>query len=397
MSAGPKLYGLIGVGVALVQSVVSCTLTSDPYNPIDARAPLQTAVTGGTPDAGAPATTEPLPVSQSPSCPSGNEVAGCDIELLPGACSRDSDCESGFCRGGNCQPASCDDGLLNQDEAGLDCGGSACPRCDVGTSCGEDADCGTGVCGAGGCGAGVARCCQAPSCDDGVANGSEPVADCGDATCGLCPDGSACNADAQCASELCQAETCRPLPCGDGVRNGSETDTDCGGNAPECARCVAGDTCAADGDCVSRNCLGGRCSSCGDGERNGSESGVDCGGACGPCAPGGACRVDADCQSAACEDGRCCGGTLVDCTRCARRLSQTLACSNNGPTAAPQCEAFLDCLANNPDVCPVRYNPGCSDDPGGVCNHTAFGTNTGPGVGLADAILGTAGCTFGDE
>jgi hypothetical protein len=32
-----------------------------------------------------------------------------------------------------------------------------------------------------------------------------------------------------------------------------------------------------------------------------------------------------------------------------------------------------------------------------VCNHTNFGGNTGPGVLLADAILGTAACTFGDE
>jgi hypothetical protein len=74
-----------------------------------------------------------------------------------------------------------------------------------------------------------------------------------------------------------------------------------------------------------------------------------------------------------------------------------LSCSSNGFNGAAQCDAFLDCLANNPNVCPVRYAPGCSDDPGGVCNHNAFGGNGGPGVALADAILGTASCTFGEE
>lgn len=61
------------------------------------------------------------------------------------------------------------------------------------------------------------------------------------------------------------------------MRNGSETDTDCGGKASGCVRCVAGDTCAANGDCVSGRCVDGSCSSCVDRERNGTETGVDCG------------------------------------------------------------------------------------------------------------------------
>lgn len=341
----------------------------------------------------------PLAPSAPPtaSCASGNEAAGCEIELIPGTCSSNTDCESRHCREGQCQRATCDDGRQNQDEAGVDCGGSGCPRCAEGASCAANADCSTGVCSEAGCAPGVARCCKPASCDDGIANGTEPVVDCGDERCGPCPDASPCTADAQCASQSCQQGRCQPRPCADGMLGGSETDIDCGGNDAECARCGAGDACAADSDCVSADCSGGRCSSCGDGERNGTESGVDCGGECGPCPPGADCRIDADCQSAACQDGRCCGGTRVDCTRCARRLARTLSCSSNGPNGAAQCDAFLDCLANNTDVCPVRYAPGCTDDPGGVCNHNAFGGNGGPAVALADAILGTASCTFGDE
>jgi hypothetical protein len=379
----------IGVGVVWWLGFVSCTLTSDPYAPLEADAPLQPSPAEAPPqlDAGAPPASEP---GTPPPSPCGaSDIAGCEIELMPGACATDDDCESRNCRDGRCLPATCDDERLNQDESAPDCGG-VCQACAVGASCREGSDCSSGVCGGDGA-------CAEPSCDDGVANGSEPVADCGDAVCGPCPDGSSCSDDAQCENARCRGSICRPRLCADGDQNGSETDTDCGGGDPNCARCVAGDSCAVGGDCVSGSCVNGQCSSCGDGERNGTETGEDCGGVCAPCAPGAGCQVDADCQSAACQDGRCCGGTRVDCTRCARRLAPVISCNNNGPNGAAECDAFLDCLANNPDQCPVRYQPGCTDDPGGVCNHTAFGGNTGPGVSLADAILGTAACTFGDE
>jgi hypothetical protein len=389
MSLRTTLCGWVGFGVVLGQSLAGCTLTSDSYVPGEATRPLQPSDTRDGRDGGAPpvSPTAPNPIPSNP-CAGASEVAGCDVELLAPECSVDADCESRHCREGSCQPAACDDGRVNQDETAEDCGGSACPRCPVGAGCRDGADCRSGLCGGDGA-------CAEPRCDDGVANGNEPVPDCGDAVCGACPNGSPCSDDPQCASELCRAGTCRPQPCQDGVTNGFETDTDCGGS--DCARCAAGDVCFRDADCASSSCLDGRCSSCSDGERNGDETDVDCGGACDPCEPGDACGADADCQSAACQDGRCCGGTRVDCTRCARRLARVLNCSSNGANGAAQCEAFLDCLADNSAVCPVRYAPGCTDDPGGVCNHTAFGTNTGAGVALADAILGTAACTFGEE
>jgi hypothetical protein len=389
MSLRTTLCRWVGCCVVLSRALVSCTLTSEPYVPSEVTRPLQLSDTGNEMDGGAPPASPaaPSPLPASP-CAGANEVAGCDVALLPAECSLDGDCASRHCQAGRCQPATCDDGRLNQDETADDCGGSLCPRCAVGSSCRGAADCRSGVCGGDGA-------CAEPRCDDGVANGDEPVPDCGTAACGACPNGSPCSEGAQCASELCRAGTCQPQPCQDGVTNGSETDIDCGGS--DCPRCGAGDLCAGAGDCASAVCADGRCSSCNDGEWNGDESDVDCGGACAPCTAGDGCRVDTDCASAACQDGRCCGGTRVDCTRCARRLARVLNCSSNGPNGAAQCDAFLDCLADNPDECSVRYAPGCSDDPGGVCNHTAFGTNSGAGVALADAILGTAACTFGEE
>ncbi len=48
-------------------------------------------------------------------------------------------------------PQTCTDQLRNQDESDVDCGGLVCPGCDLGGSCGDDADCESGVCTAGVC------------------------------------------------------------------------------------------------------------------------------------------------------------------------------------------------------------------------------------------------------
>ena len=152
-----------------------------------------------------------------------------------------------------------------------------------------------------------------------------------------------------------------------------------------------------DAQCASGFCASGFCGdpSCTDETQNGTESDLDCGGACGGCAAGLGCDIDAYCESAVCQDGRCCGGRELNCTRCARRLAGVLSCEFSADAAArDNCNAFLDCLANNPAACPIRHAGGCSEDPGGVCNHNRFCGNGGPGLVLADSILGTASCLF---
>ncbi|MFU8805133.1 MAG: hypothetical protein ACNA8W_15065 [Bradymonadaceae bacterium] len=71
----------------------------------------------------------------------------------------------------------CHDAIKNGDETDVDCGGSCAP-CDDGLSCGEPADCVSGVC--------DNNICQAPACDDGVFNGDETGIDCG-GSCDPCP------------------------------------------------------------------------------------------------------------------------------------------------------------------------------------------------------------------
>jgi hypothetical protein len=68
-----------------------------------------------------------------------------------------ADCQSGVCAGGVCQAPSCGDGVQNGTETGLDCGGPSCDAayllCGVGEGCSTAADCASNVCAAGVCSA----------------------------------------------------------------------------------------------------------------------------------------------------------------------------------------------------------------------------------------------------
>ncbi len=152
-------------------------------------------------------------------------------------------------------PDTCSDGIQNQNEVGVDCGG-VCPSC--------------------------------PSCSDGVQNQGEAGVDCG-GPCGSC------------------APTCA-----DGVRNQGETGVDCGGPCGECRASCFDDI--KNQNEVDIDC-GGVCSSCPtcyDGKKNGAESGVDCGGYCGPCPPG-SCFDGARNQN---EEEVDCGGVCPVCPNC---------------------------------------------------------------------------------
>ncbi|MCB9737747.1 MAG: hypothetical protein H6747_00655 [Deltaproteobacteria bacterium] len=69
------------------------------------------------------------------------------------ACSAPTECESAICGGDSlCTQSACDDGVKNGLESDVDCGGACATRCDLGATCGDDADCGKGTCFGGTCG-----------------------------------------------------------------------------------------------------------------------------------------------------------------------------------------------------------------------------------------------------
>ncbi|MCB9303709.1 MAG: T9SS type A sorting domain-containing protein [Lewinellaceae bacterium] len=109
-------------------------------------------------------------------------------------------------------PSTCNDGIQNGQETGVDCGGPSCPPC--------------------------------PTCFDGIQNGQETGVDCGGPDCPACPPGSTCNDGIQNGQETgvdCGGPSCPPcFSCNDGIQNGQETGVDCGG--PDCPACPCNGT-----------------------------------------------------------------------------------------------------------------------------------------------------------
>jgi hypothetical protein len=96
--------------------------------------------------------------------------------------------------------------------------------------------------------------CGLDSCDDGMQDDGESDIDCGGTICRACLDGQKCMADSDCRSLHCVQGACAAATCFDGVQNEFETDVDCGAfcNQP----CGSGQHCAANSDCESGDCSG---------------------------------------------------------------------------------------------------------------------------------------------
>lgn len=76
----------------------------------------------------------------------------------------------------------CEDGIQNQGETGVDCGGADCPDCDNVPTCDDEIQNGneTGI----DCGGSCDPCVNTASCYDGIWNQNEEGVDCG----GSCPN-----------------------------------------------------------------------------------------------------------------------------------------------------------------------------------------------------------------
>jgi hypothetical protein len=98
-------------------------------------------------------------------------------------CNEDSDCMSNNCDDGFCSAPSCSDGVKNQNEADVDCGGPCDTLCTENSTCFSDSDCESNWCYES---FGISTC-KTPTCDDGFLNGEELGIDCG-GPCGACPD-----------------------------------------------------------------------------------------------------------------------------------------------------------------------------------------------------------------
>jgi hypothetical protein len=109
------------------------------------------------------------------------DCGGDCLKCISGStCTSGADCRSKVCLNGQCQAPTCDDGEQNSSETDTDCGAfckDAAKLCGDGQGCKGGEDCQSAVCWAGKC--------QAPTCTDGVHNDKETGVDCGGA-CEAC-------------------------------------------------------------------------------------------------------------------------------------------------------------------------------------------------------------------
>jgi cysteine-rich repeat protein len=217
-------------------------------------------------------------------------------------CSSNTDCVSKGCYDvtKTCAVSQCVDDKKDGAETDIDCGGGTCSGCLVGKSCGLASDCATNACNA------VSKKCVASQCADSQKNGAETDVDCGGGTCGGCAVGKSCGVSSDCSTNACDAisKTCVANQCADNQKDGAETDVDCGGAT--CGKCALGKTCGVISDCSTNACdaIGKTCvaNQCADNQKDGAETDVDCGGAtCGKCALGKTCAAGADCVTATCD------------------------------------------------------------------------------------------------
>ena len=226
-----------------------------------------------------------------------------DACLLASDCATQSDCVNNLCA-----LSPCFDSSKSGDETDVDCGGATCSaRCADGKACAQASDCQAGLA------CSTSSVCTSDLCNDGLKDNGESDIDCGGASCAArCAQGESCRASSDCTSGLiCENTLCAPDPCFDSSKNGDETDVDCGGTTCS-ARCAAGQSCSGDADCAGGTCSGGVCgmAPCSNGVKDGSETDIDCGGStCAACPVTSACLLDTDCASSDCE----CAGSSGSC------------------------------------------------------------------------------------
>jgi len=123
-------------------------------------------------------------------------------------CGTHADCSSGFCSPGKlCAPAGCGNNAKDPNETDLDCGGDGCRAtkpCALTQSCVIHADCASGSC--------QSSKCVAATCQDGIKNQGESAVDCGGAVCSpagvKCANGQTCEKNADCTDGFCLNNTC---------------------------------------------------------------------------------------------------------------------------------------------------------------------------------------------
>ena len=138
----------------------------------------------------------------------GGSCSPCQLGLN---CTINSDCLSGLCDIVCIEqiPGNCSDGIKNQDESDMDCGG-VCEPCTLGLNCSVDEDCISGYCNktTGVCQNMSMLPYAIGNCSDGIRNQDESDIDCGGTICSGCDINRSCLIDEDCAEGSCIDNSC---------------------------------------------------------------------------------------------------------------------------------------------------------------------------------------------
>jgi hypothetical protein len=275
-------------------------------------------------------------------------------------------------------PLHCLDGVINQNEMGIDCGGNSCKKkCGQGSDCRVNRDCESNDCFEG--------VCTPQSCYNLKRDFGESDMDCGGIVCRPCTIGSHCTLDQDCLSGMCSdfSSKCQPPECA----------THCGG---PCDPCPDSSPCSSDSDCASAYCFGEGVISdiigtsrflfpeAARGVCLAETCRLGCGkGDCPGCAAGAHCLHQAECASGSCDElvGICHASTCFDskmgeeesdidcggpvCPKCTRTLS---ACRTNSDCASQNCGMNFKCLPSSCSNKRLDEDETDIDCGGGVCN-----------------------------
>jgi hypothetical protein len=273
------------------------------------------------------------------------DAAGCAVA---------ADCASGICNGTTktCTAPLCNDTVKNGTETDVDCGGTCSTKCATGKVCAAAGDCASGV-----CDGPTKKCVVAPTCSDGIKNGTETAIDCQGGCVATCATGMGCAAAANCASGVCTGALCVAGTCSDGVKNGAETAIDCQGGCV--ATCAIGMTCAGHADCASGACSAAtkKCvaATCNDGLKDGAETAIDCQGGCvGTCATAMTCANAGECASGVCTATKCVAATCSDGVK-------------NGAETAIDCQGGCVGTCSTGQACAAPANCASGVCTGGFC------------------------------
>lgn len=367
--------------------LVGCLQDFDQYRPDSGGSPPAGGAggvggTGGAPGGGgtggmAPACEEPgdcpVGICEDPTCTAGTcgvtqkaEGTACATGVCSAAgncveCIDQAQCTApAICEMNQCATPECLNGVLDDGETDVDCGGPTCPKCPVDDLCMVGSDCITNYCDGGICDECNPGDCEANSwcdptgaldtCVPDLMQGQPCVAD---AQCpgNLCVDGFCCNSECEADCESCSSAestgadgVCSPVaagedPTGDCDGNGCFSEV-CSGTAGLCGYDGAGTDCGAtctNGTLTESECNGmGMCVALAP---------VSCGNNL-ACNNGNtACEVDCD------DDGDCLAGFHCEEPNCVADKANGAACVGDGECVSNNCDDDVCCATSCGDRC----------------------------------------------